>query len=145
MCGKIYAKKLNESRKYWDTKRYCSQLCSVTHWCKGHAPWNKGKKYPQVTGALNNKWKGGITSENDKIRKSRIYKIWTKAVFEKDDYSCQECGARGVYLQAHHLKPFATYPELRFAIDNGQTLCRKCHHSINHTKLLMNPINERNF
>lgn len=138
VCGKPFIKKWNESRKYWVTKKYCSKECadSVGLWNKHHVPWNKGKKYPQVTGSLNKNWKGGITSENDKIRKSRIYKIWVKAVFEKDDYTCQKCGQRGVYLHAHHLKPFAIYPQLRFAIDNGQTLCRECHKNINHVQLL---------
>tara|TARA_R110000868_G_scaffold205126_4_gene453435 strand:- start:752 stop:1090 length:339 start_codon:yes stop_codon:yes gene_type:complete len=110
----------------------------VTLWKPGNLAWNKGKKYPQVTGPLNNKWKGGITSINDKIRKSHIYKIWKKAIFEKDDYICQKCGKRGGDLNAHHIKPFAIYPELRFALDNGETLCIKCHRDVNHVPLLLN-------
>jgi len=52
---------------------------------------------------------------------------WRKAVFERDNFTCQECKERGGYLEAHHIKPFAYFPELRFEVTNGQTLCRKCH------------------
>jgi hypothetical protein len=72
-------------------------------------------------------WKGGITPINIAIRMSREYRIWRKAVFERDNYTCIWCGQHGGILQADHIKPFALYPELRFAIDNGRTLCLKCH------------------
>lgn len=72
-------------------------------------------------------WKGGINPINDTIRKSKEYKLWRTAVFERDNYTCIWCGQKGGELNADHIKPFAHYPELRFAIDNGRTLCVPCH------------------
>lgn len=77
-------------------------------------------------------WKGGITSENRRIRTSFEYKNWRRAVFERDKYTCIWCGTKSgngkaVVLNADHIKPFALFPELRFAIDNGRTLCTPCH------------------
>jgi hypothetical protein len=55
------------------------------------------------------------------------YKTWRKRVFERDDYTCRRCGARGVRLNAHHTKPYALFPELRYCVENGITLCVACH------------------
>jgi len=80
----------------------------------------------------NSNWKGGVSTENHLIRNSIQYKEWRKIIFERDDYTCQKCGAKSgngkaVYLEAHHLKSFAEFPELRFDLDNGSTLCKDCH------------------
>lgn len=72
-------------------------------------------------------WKGGATNKNKIIRESFEYRLWREAVFERDGYSCVLCKKRGGKLNADHLKSFAYYPELRFAIDNGRTLCKPCH------------------
>lgn len=73
-------------------------------------------------------WRGGITPIHLKIRKSIEYKLWREAVFERDNYTCIWCGDnKGGNLNADHIKPFAYFPELRFAIDNGRTLCESCH------------------
>ena len=63
-------------------------------------------------------------------------RLWRKSVFERDNYTCVWCGAKNgngkaIILQADHIKPFADYPELRFAIDNGRTLCIDCHKKTN--------------
>lgn len=78
-------------------------------------------------GAENVNWKGGVTPINEKIRKSVEYKLWWKACLERDDYTCVFCGKRGGELHVDHIKPFSLFPELRFAIDNGRTLCVPCH------------------
>jgi len=83
----------------------------------------KGEKSPE--------WKGGITPINKRIRHSLEYKFWRRAVFERDDYTCKVCGKRGCRLNAHHVKSFAKFPELRFEIDNGITRCVDCHRNNN--------------
>jgi 5-methylcytosine-specific restriction endonuclease McrA len=72
-------------------------------------------------------WHGFITPLNQQIRHSELYKEWRKKVMERDNYICQFCGKHGGWLEADHIKPFSKYPELRFNIDNGRTLCRPCH------------------
>lgn len=123
-----------------------------TEFKKGLVPWNKNKKMDENTkikmieklkgrhsspqtefkkgqtkGKKNINWKGGITPITQQIRHSPEYFAWRKAVFERDNYTCQKCGKYGGKLEADHIKSFAKYPKLRFDIDNGRTLCIKCH------------------
>lgn len=121
----------------------------------GKIPWNKGKrgiysdetlrkmrdkrigKKPSIKtrekmgnahrGEKSYRWKGGISPENVKIRNSFEMKIWRKAVFVRDNFTCQKYGTRGGELHPHHINNFADFPELRFAIDNGITLSKKAH------------------
>jgi hypothetical protein len=77
-------------------------------------------------------WQGGKTLENYTIRHGLEYRLWRESVFKRDDFTCLECGARNgngkkITLNADHIKSFSQFPELRFDIDNGRTLCVPCH------------------
>ena len=106
--------------------------------------WNLGKKWSikhrmklseiqkqRVLKGKHNFWKGGIDkakhSERYALMKTMEYKLWREAIFKKDNFTCQMCNQYGGYLEADHIKSWNLYPELRFAIDNGRTLCRSCH------------------
>ena len=78
-------------------------------------------------GEKNSHWKGGITPEHTLLRSSIEFSEWRTSVFKRDNYTCLACDKRGVYLEAHHIKRFSDYPELRFDVSNGATLCRFCH------------------
>lgn len=77
-------------------------------------------------------WLGGKTKKEKLLRKRQEVVEWRVKVFERDNYTCQECGARSqkgnkVVLNADHIKPWAIYPELRTELSNGRTLCEPCH------------------
>src|SRR3990167_1911917 len=107
---------------------------------KGKPTWNKGKKglYKSSEetrkkisiankGKKSHLWKGGLTLINKIIRESLESRLWREAVFARDGWTCQKCLVKGGNLHPHHIRNFAQYPGLRFAIDNGITFCRDCH------------------
>ena len=89
----------------------------------------KGKPKYNTRGENSPHWKGGITPINNMIRGSLEYKLWQDSIFAIDGYCCQKCKRFMVSykLVAHHILNFSSYQKLRFAIDNGITLCKSCH------------------
>ncbi len=114
----------NENRVF--TKEYKEKLSKAHKWRK-ISEETKKKMSIAKTWAWCPRWKGGISSENDKIRSSKEYILWRKACFDRDNFTCQRCSQNWWKLEVHHINNFADYPELRTAIDNGITLCRVCH------------------
>jgi hypothetical protein len=114
-----------------------------TQFKKGDVSYWRGKKNPFFSGENNPKWKGGIYPEQLRIRHSPEMKRWSREVLKRDNYTCVKCGRKRkpgdrVLLEADHIKSFAKYPELRFDLNNGRTLCRECHlkeptHGVNTT------------
>jgi hypothetical protein len=94
---------------------------------KGNIPWNKGI--------------GTSTSLQAKIRSLFKYRQWRSDVFTRDNFTCQECGHRGRWIEAHHIRRLreilignkikniydADGCEELWDINNGQTLCINCH------------------
>lgn len=100
-------------------------------------------------GENNPNWKGGNTSIYVSIRSLEKYKTWVKHIMERDDYTCQFCGDnKGGNLNVHHIKHFADIIsdnniqsiddahncEEFWDINNGITLCEKCH-KLEHYKM----------
>lgn len=81
-----------------------------------------------LVGERSARWNGDATDENIRVRNSLEYKAWRETVFARDNWTCQDCGDnKGGNLNAHHIFPFADFPEHRLEVWNGITLCHPCH------------------
>lgn len=131
MLGKHLSEERKEALRLFNTGRPLSEehkkKLSETHKGKKQSPETIAKRMINVRGEKHWNWKGGISGENNKIRHSIEYKKWRTSVYERDNYTCVFCGQVGGKLNADHIKPFADFPELRFDIDNGRTVCISCH------------------
>lgn len=115
-----------------------STITRTEEWVKKVSLSALGRRHSKDTiaamsGANSKNWKGGVTPENKKIYKSRAYKKWRQEVFERDNFTCRHCGVSGEAVQAHHIKPFSIFKDLRLSVPNGLTLCKPCH-KIQHSK-----------
>jgi 5-methylcytosine-specific restriction endonuclease McrA len=121
-CGKEYFR--GDAYIKWQKIRgvknhFCSISCGVKFRPKGEVHPN---------------WNGGISRAYQYGYHSAEYKQWHNNVFERDNFTCQLCNVRGTYLHAHHIKGFSKYPDLRFTLSNGITLCKKCHMEVHSKK-----------
>lgn len=96
-CGKVF-----------HPDKYKQMTCSKECGYKIRKPGKAGKHYPH-------------------LQRARIGICPVCGKEFRDDFTCQECGARGVHLEAHHIKPKHSFPDLVFDVNNGITLCHDCH------------------
>lgn len=131
-------------------KKLSKSHLGLNTWIKGKPAWNKGKPAPWAKGENNPNW-GKFGPEHPKwtgrvrltkfIRRCTQYQRWRLSIFEKDNFTCQKCGKRGVYLEADHFPiSFASILD-KYKIDTakkaikcsalwnarGRTLCKQCH------------------
>lgn len=79
----------------------------------------------------NCKWPWELTQREQ--RKTAEYRKWRKEVLKRDNNTCKRCGSNNK-LEAHHIRPFVTNPDLAFETFNGITLCKDCHKYVHKTK-----------
>ena len=132
ICGKNFS--------VWPSVKnqiYCSHSCAKI----GKPTWNKGLKGYRA--GKNHHWFGrDVTGEknpsyikdrtqlkkSDRKWKDSAYMDWVKRIKNRDNWVCRiadiNCGGR---LEAHHILDWINYPELRYEINNGITLCHAHH------------------
>jgi 5-methylcytosine-specific restriction endonuclease McrA len=86
------------------------------------------KRKNKYTGENNPNWKGGRSQLIKNIYKTSEYIEWQKKCMERDNFRCIICGEnRKTYLTVHHLYSKDIYFDKIFDVDNGVTICKKCH------------------
>ena len=135
LCNKEFG--IFPSRIKYNYGKFCSPRCYYI--------WGSENR----RGKNGYNWKGGITPLASKIRNSEKYLKWRSDIFIRDNFTCQKCKIKGNRLEAHHIKSFSKliqevkkylpllslyegamiYTPL-WDLDNGITLCEKCHKKV---------------
>lgn len=112
-CGDLFERYPSEVEKA-ERRGYQFSFCS--HQCRAHMIAAQFDPPQPYTG-----------KHTSKPRNSRKAIEWRKQVKERDEFTCQDCGATDVMLAAHHIKPYVLFPDLGYDVSNGLTLCYPCH------------------
>ena len=153
VCGKIFEKKVVESKKYWETKRFCSRSCQAKDPAKveiirqamlktfkeGRRVWNKGKKGLQVAWNKGNgeyakqlgfgKWMKGRQGEQtnywkgDDVGYTALHD-WVRR-YKGKPKECEECGLVSENGRMLHWANVSN--EYKRDLDDWVRLCAKCH------------------
>ena len=114
------ANKGKKSIKYWKGKKFSEHHKDKLSEAKdkffenGGRPWN----YIEDRSLL----------KKDNKRNDSAYREWSKSVKKRDNWKCKinnkDCFGKVI---AHHILGWSLYPELRYQINNGITLCQAHH------------------
>jgi len=152
--GKTHFKKGVEHTDKWKSIMSEKMRGNTNGFGKGDVAWNKNMN-GYMSGEKNCNWKGGISPLVVVFRKLEEYKQWRMSCLKRDWFKCMDCGSKDK-LEVHHLKAFTKLVEeflekynqfspiedretlIRLSInyepfwdiENGKTLCAKCHKSL---------------
>lgn len=113
---RVCHKEFRVKTRYGKPQVHCSRKCRAV------------TQAERFRGGNNPRWRGGTTDIGTQIRHSEKYITWRNACGKRDKFKCQFCNAsHHKRLVVHHIKTFEKFPNLRFEISNGITLCRGCH------------------
>jgi len=132
--------KANRGRKPYEMTEKIKEKISRS--LKGNCPSEEIRK--KLRGRIGEKsphWKGGVSKIDRLCRRMREYLQWRSDIFVRDNWTCQTCKNKGIYVTAHHKKSFskiirennitdvsiARQCEELWDINNGVTLCENCH------------------
>jgi hypothetical protein len=135
-CGEPTALAKETDSRWGHTKGKPVRFVRGHHARVNHPLWNAdvalkvsqalaGKPKPWLRGSNNPQWRGGEAKHRNDGRLRWDHRLWRQAVVARDKV-CQDCGS-AEQLHAHHIFPYATYPHLRYEVNNGITLCHDCH------------------
>lgn len=117
-------------------KKYCSNSCCTKDhpetWKYALSKVDRNYQKEIVSsrkGIMHPRWikDRTIIMEKHRLRGTTEWCNWRNKVFERDNYTCQECKNKGIPIEPHHIIPLRLGFEKVFDINNGITLCRKCH------------------
>ena len=105
-----------------------------------------GSNFNSFKRKRNGNWRGGITPLNHLIRNCNFYYEWRKKIKQRDRGVCQGCFKMRKENEIHHIKQFFIIREENniktlqdalkckelWDVNNGATLCKKCHYLTRH-------------
>lgn len=130
-CGKGYSSYTSDR-----AGKYCSLECAyggneraTTLSLMTKETWKDDEYRNSHMGENNGNWKGGNSDVIRRERSTSRYRAWRKSVLERDGHMCQSCKKTSphVNLNAHHILSFTDFLEYRYDVENGISLCEKCH------------------
>ena len=112
-CGKRFKKYKSEIKKNHGGKHFCSPECWYLYNQRDH----------------HYLWGGG---QNERLNQDS--REWKKAIRKRDRKQCRICHS-ATRLEIHHIYPYRDYPDKRWSISNGITLCHSCHKKMKYNEM----------
>jgi HNH endonuclease/NUMOD3 motif len=141
LCKKLSEIHLKNPQRYWLGRKRsfpnrkkpkpftAEHRANLSKALMGKNTWSRGRTVAYA-GEKHHAWVDGRSRSREQERSTEMkhgkYREWRRRVFERDGFRCRVCHAKGT-MNSHHIKTYRKFPELRYELDNGITLCPPCH------------------